>query len=59
MREKPEALTLPQDINQGWLMDFMHDKLKDARTFELFNVIDDFNCEVISRRLISHCRQSV
>jgi len=45
--EKPEALTLPLEINQVWSMDFMHDQLKDGRTFRLFNVIDDYNREAI------------
>lgn len=26
-------------------MDFMHDQLSDGRSFRLFNVLDDFNCE--------------
>jgi putative transposase len=47
VREKPEALTVPQAINQVWSMDFMHDQLEDDRTFRLFNVIDDFNREAI------------
>jgi hypothetical protein len=47
VREKPEALTVPQGINQVWSMDFMHDQLDDGRTFRLFNVIDDFNREAI------------
>ena len=28
-------------------MDFMHDQLEDGKTFRLFNVIDDYNREVI------------
>jgi putative transposase len=47
VREKPEALTVPQAINQVWSMDFMHDQLEDGRKFRLFNVIDDFNREAI------------
>ena len=47
VREKPEALTVPQGINQVWSMDFMHDQLEDGRTFRLLNVIDDFNREAI------------
>jgi len=47
VREKPEALTVPQGINQVWSMDFMHDQLDDGRTFRLLNVIDDFNREAI------------
>ena len=47
VREKPEALTVPEGINQVWSMDFMHDQLDDGRTFRLLNVIDDFNREAI------------
>ncbi len=43
--EKPEALTVPEAINQAWSMDFMHDSLKGVRDYRLFNVIDDFNRE--------------
>ena len=45
VREKPEALAVPEAINQVWSMDFMHDRLDDGRAFRLFNVIDDFNRE--------------
>ena len=47
IREKPEALTVPLEINQVWSMDFMHDQLEDGRKFRLFNVIDDYNREAI------------
>jgi putative transposase len=47
VREKPEALTVPQGINQMWSIDFMHDQLHNGRTFWLLNVIDDFNREAI------------
>jgi putative transposase len=47
VREKPEALTVPEGVNQVWSMDFMHDQLEDGRTFRLLNVIDDFNREAI------------
>lgn len=47
IREKPEALTVPLEINQVWSMDFMHDQLEDGRTFRLLNVIDDDNREAI------------
>jgi len=47
IREKPEALTVPLEINQVWSMDFMHDQLEDGRTFRLFNVIDGYNREAI------------
>lgn len=45
VREKPEALAVPESINQCWSMDFMHDQLADGRSFRLLNVIDDFNRE--------------
>jgi putative transposase len=44
-REKPEALFVPESINQVWSMDFMHDQLADGRSIRLFNVLDDFNRE--------------
>lgn len=47
VREKPQALAVPQGINQVRSMDFMHDQLEDGRTFGLLYVIDDFNREAI------------
>jgi putative transposase len=47
VREKPQALTVPEALNQVWSMDVMHDQLSDGRTFRLFNVIDDFNREAL------------
>jgi len=44
-REKPEPLDTAAAPNEVWSMDFMHDELKNGRTFRLFNVIDDFNRE--------------
>jgi putative transposase len=32
-------------------MDFMHDQLSDARTFRLFNVIDDYNREALTMEI--------
>jgi putative transposase len=45
VREKPEPLMVPDEINAVWSMDFMHDQLSDGRCFRLFNLIDDFNRE--------------
>jgi putative transposase len=45
VREKPEALAVPQAINETWSMDFMHDQLADGRSYRLFTVIDDYNRE--------------
>lgn len=47
IREVPEALNVPEAINQIWSMDFMHDQLQDGRSFRLLNVIDDFNREAL------------
>jgi putative transposase len=45
VREKPEALAVPQAINETWSMDFMHDQLADGHSYQLFNVIDAYNRE--------------
>jgi len=47
VRTKPEALSVPELLNQNWSMDFMHDPLQDGRTFRLFNAIDDINREAL------------
>ncbi len=44
-RKKPDALAVPEQINDTGSMDFMHDQLKDGRSFRTFNVIDDYNLE--------------
>jgi len=44
-REEPDKLSVPENINEVWSMDFMHDQLSDGRSFRTFNVIDDFNRE--------------
>ena len=44
-RDKPEALSVPEAINQVWSMDFMSDTLMDGRSIRTFNVIDDYNRE--------------
>jgi len=43
IREKPQPLAVPEQINQVWSMDFMHDQLANGRSIRLLNVIDDFN----------------
>ncbi len=45
VREVPQPLAVPAAINDCWSMDFMHDHLRDGRSFRVFNVIDDFNRE--------------
>lgn len=44
-RDKPDALSVPLDINQVWSMDFMSDSLISGHTLRTFNVIDDYNRE--------------
>ncbi len=44
-REKPEELSVPEQPNTVWSMDFMADRLEDMRAFRLLNVVDDFNRE--------------
>ena len=46
-REKPEALSVPEEINQVWSMNFMHYQLPNSRCFRLLDVIDDFNREAL------------
>lgn len=44
-RERPQELVVPNEPNVMWSMDFMADRLEDARAFRLLNVVDDFNRE--------------
>ena len=44
-REKPEELAVPVEPNVTWSLDFMADRLEEARGFRLLNVLDDFNRE--------------
>jgi putative transposase len=45
VRERPDKLAVPATSNDVWSMDFMHDHLRNGRSFRTFNVIDDFNRE--------------
>jgi putative transposase len=42
-----EPLIVPADFTQGWSIDFMSDALSNGRKFRSFNVIDDYNREIL------------
>lgn len=44
---QPKPLAQPASSNMSWSVDFMRDSLHSGRTFRTFNVIDDFNREVL------------
>lgn len=44
----PEPLIVPANANHCWSMDFMSDALMCGRRFRTFNVLDDFNREVLA-----------
>ena len=44
-RDKPNALSVSENPNLVWSMDFMADRLRDGRAFRLLTVLDDFNRE--------------
>lgn len=43
----PQPLAVPDVQNRSWSMDFMSDALKSGKRFRTFNVVDDFNREVL------------
>lgn len=41
-------MTIPQDPNQRWSLDFVSDTLVDGRCFRIVCVIDDFSREYLT-----------
>lgn len=48
LNRDPEPLSVPESINQCWSADFMSDALWCGRRFRTFNLVDDFNREVLA-----------
>lgn len=44
----PEPLAVPTSANDCWSMDFMSDNLYSGKHFRTFNVIDDYNRELLA-----------
>ena len=42
-----ESLEVPEQLNHTWSMDFVTDVLDNKRRFRAFNIIDDYNREVL------------
>lgn len=47
VRDKPQALEVPNQPNAVWSMDFMHDQLSCKRSYRSLNILDDFNRELL------------
>ena len=55
-----EPLNQPENINDTWSMDFMHDVLESGRKVRVLNIIDDFNREALTvEAAYSHNSHSV
>jgi len=43
-----EPIVIPNSINESWSMDFIHDVMENGRKVKFFNVIDDYNREILT-----------
>lgn len=43
----PEPLAVPEELGNTWSMDFMSDHLRNKVRYRTFNVIDDYNRELL------------
>jgi putative transposase len=57
VREKPEALNVPQAMNETRSMDFMHDQLADGRSYRLSTLSMTTTAKGYALKLICRCHQ--
>jgi len=43
-----QQLFQPEDFNQVWSIDFMHDTLWDGSKYRILNIVDDYNREILA-----------
>lgn len=67
-RDNPDALSVPQAVNQVWSIDFVSDSLADGRLLRTFNTLDDYSREglgievdlsLLSGRVIRSLEQNI
>ncbi|WP_420340723.1 integrase core domain-containing protein [Roseibium sp.] len=43
-----QAMTVPNQLNMRWSMDFLHDQLRNGRCIPVLNVIDDYSRQCLA-----------